>query len=358
MVLRGNGFCPGHVTGFFSIHDRSTEISGRGSEGAGINLTMGAFAIATLDPPKEGNDDDLHLELNIHGDDDFKIDPNIYKGVLTRLLPDRGSGWAVSLRVRLQLPVGQGFGMSGAGAMATSIALWDAFHSHLKVWDRKIRFGAERERFISQGVNVGELDEFYSKILNRKDDDIGVSINYGDCVSAAHHVDVEVRGGLGDVVAQARGGIEVRLSAGIPPQGKIRNVLMGSNDNRKFVAVCVGKPIKTGDILTEPILKRGINRFGKMALKNFMSSPSMDRLIAESRNFSLKSGLSSSEIDSAIMSLEGREKASMMMIGNSAFTVIEGKNADKRVEHVERMWRDLGNIYICDIDTPGSRPVY
>ena len=138
MVLRGSGFCPGHITGFFSYYDTAKDPWKRGSRGAGVNLDTGVIVICALVPPEDDVEKgDLSLELNVSGMGDKEPNSELYSRVLMDLLPDEGRGWAVSLRVRIQLPAGRGFGMSAAGALATAVSLWDAFHSHLPKWDRK-----------------------------------------------------------------------------------------------------------------------------------------------------------------------------------------------------------------------------
>jgi len=48
MILRGNGFCPGHITGFFTIHDEGSNVLKKGSRGAGVNLSLGVMSMVAL----------------------------------------------------------------------------------------------------------------------------------------------------------------------------------------------------------------------------------------------------------------------------------------------------------------------
>ena len=50
MLLRGIGFCPGHVTGFFSIHDGDKNPLKNGSRGAGVALNSGVMVNTVLTP--------------------------------------------------------------------------------------------------------------------------------------------------------------------------------------------------------------------------------------------------------------------------------------------------------------------
>ena len=357
MVLRGNGYCPGHITGFFSIYDRPKEVSKKGSRGAGVNLSQGAIAIAAFTPP-DNSDDDLFIELNLSGNEGFRINEDIYRNVLKQLLPNEGKGWAVSLRVRLQLNIGQGFGMSGAGALATSMAVWDAFHSHVKVWDRKIRFGAEREEFFSPRDVNRQMDDLYRTILERRDGEENIPVHYRDCVYAAHSADISTMGGLGDVVAQARGGFEIRLSPGLPPSGDIHNLVINLDRPQKVVILCMGKPVSTSSVLSDNDLRDSINRSGKIALRNLLFQPSIEEFMKESREFTLNSGLANEGLKEALRRGESIENVSMVMIGNSLFSVIDGENVDRRSEELKNIWSEYGKVSTCDIDTFGARPIY
>lgn len=358
MVFRGNGYCPGHITGFFSIYDHPSDPMKKGSRGSGVNLSLGALSIVALTPPDGKNDDELHLELNVHGDDEFKINEDLYKEVLMDLLPEGGKGWAVSLRVRLQLPVGQGFGMSGAGGMATSMAVWDALHSRIKIWDRRIRFGAERETYFSQGDRPQKMHEIYNTILRDRDGESRVPINYGDCVKASHKADISIMGGLGDVVAQARGGVTVRLAPGVPPYGDIHNLLLNVDKPTKVVSIIAGDPITTSSILSEKDHRERINKAGKNALRNILMSPTSDRFMKESRIFSDQSGLQTDEVREIMEIGDEADRTSMIMIGNSAFSLISGEDMKSRVKKLEGAWEGRGNIITTDIDTFGARPIY
>ncbi|HHD16061.1 MAG TPA: hypothetical protein ENK47_05075, partial [Euryarchaeota archaeon] len=97
MILRGNGFCPGHITGFFSIHDSGKDLLRIGSRGAGVNISLGALCLAAVEPPGDTTEP-MELKVNIKGGGSFESNEKLYRDVLTALLPDSGMGWKVSLR--------------------------------------------------------------------------------------------------------------------------------------------------------------------------------------------------------------------------------------------------------------------
>lgn len=399
MILRGNGFSPGHITGFFTIHDSGKNILNKGSRGAGVNLSLGVMTMAAIVPPEEESREPLDLTLKVRGVNDFHVDESLYRNVLTSLLPGSGIGWKATLRVRLQLPVGQGFGMSGAGALSSAIAVWEAFHSRIPGWDRKLRFKAQMERYFSMktgefkvkplrrrllspmqlymggnnnkttepvkssGKASGMLEEGGEvrqarRWLERSQADEHVNdVTYPECISAAHRADILSRGGLGDVVAQARGGIEMRLAPGIPPFGEVHTIPVGLDDTPSVAIMTVGDPIKTSEIIGNPLRKKRINESGEEALRNLLKDPTLENMMDESYQFSSSSRLQGLPVKGPLMEVQDFAKASQVMLGNSVFAFVGGSfGAEQRIRLVDK-WSKHGEVQMCEIDLMGARPL-
>lgn len=94
-------FAPGHVTGFFAVHDGYTDLSHQGSRGGGWSLQKGAWASVE-------RADDTRTNLPAA----------VTKDALHRLAPDHH----FHVTLRHDLPIGQGFGMSAAGSLAACLA--------------------------------------------------------------------------------------------------------------------------------------------------------------------------------------------------------------------------------------------
>jgi pantoate kinase len=396
MVLRGNAFCPGHITGLFSVHDDTELFLGKGSRGSGVSVSLGALVNLALHRPEEtGTKDSLVLDLNVRGLDQFPVDEMIYRQALTELLPENGAGWKAVVRVSLQLPVGQGFGMSAAGALATTVAVWEALHSELPRWDRKFRFQAQQEQFFSM-----RSDEFRVRPLRKRitthmeilqptdflstpiqpfgrpsgmlegsavrepkkwlDESQAVkpseSIRYADCVNVAHRIDIMRKGGLGDVIGAARGGVEIRMAPGVPPYGEIHTIPIGLDSVPSVVASVVGSPIETKTVLTSHVKRERIQGAGESALKRLMESPSTERMMAESRQFSIESGLHSLQVRSALSEADQFTTASQIMLGNSVFALLNPKDPE-RLKKVQEIWARKGKVFTMEVDLHGARPV-
>lgn len=398
MVLRGMGFCPGHITGFFSIHDKGKELLAKGSRGAGVNLSLGAFSAVALKPPeKPGSKKPLSFKLAVKGTNDFEVDPRIYGSVVKSLLPDQGRGWDANVRVTLQLPVGQGFGMSGAGALSTAIGVWEAIYSEVPPWDRKLRFKAQQERFFSMRTDEFKIKPMKRRIIDRTelwgsmkdkvrpvrssgkasgmidgggeirqaamwlndsqaDQDVGM-MTYPDLIASAHRADILTGGGLGDVVAQARGGIEMRLAPGIPPFGEVHTVPVNLDSPPSVAIMIVGEPIDTSTVLSNTMKKDRINEAGETALKNLMDDPTPERMMEESSRFSRLARLQSLTVKGALMEVERDAQAAQIMIGNSVFAFVGGTAGAVKKKAVIDTWKKRGEVKVCGIDLMGARPV-
>ncbi len=157
------GWAPGHVTGIFLPAAESPDPRARGSIGGGIVLDSGVRAVARWTP---GSD----VRLRVVDDSGHPLP--ISREVAERLRGSRHG--ALDLVLTHDFPIGQGFGMSAAGAVATALAVGRLF-------------GAERSR----------------------------------AIEAAHRADLSGGGGLGGVAAILGGGVEFRIRPGIPPWGRI-----------------------------------------------------------------------------------------------------------------------------------------
>lgn len=400
MILRGNGFSPGHITGFFSIHDDGNDLLMKGSRGAGVNLSMGAMTMAAVEPPEDSEDrSPLKLKLEVKGVNDFPVDKDLYHRVMTYILPESGAGWKVSLRVRLQLPVGQGFGMSGAGALSSAISVWEAIYSSVPTWDRRLRFKAQMEKYFSMktgefkvkplkrrlispmqlymgdrskkdlepvkssGKASGTIEEGGGvrqarRWLEKSQADKGVvSVTYSDCISAAHRADILTKGGLGDVVSQARGGIEIRLAPGIPPFGEVHTLPVGLDDTPSVAFMTLGENIETRSIIGNPLKKKHINEAGEEALSTLLEDPSLGSFMKASYEFSSSTNLQTLPVKGALMEVHDIADASQVLLGNTVFAFVGGGLGAVQKKRVMDIWSKHGDVNVCEIDLLGARPI-
>lgn len=284
--MKATAFAPGHISGFFEpIYEQ--DMSHTGSRGAGINISLGAVSEVFA----EGSTKQL---FEIYVNNKKSNDP-VIKLALKYLLGE--NPLHVVVKTTLNLPIKQGFGMSAAGALSATYAL----------------------------TNI-----------------IGVSKN--EAMTASHFAEVQLKTGLGDVLASCFGGVEIRKSAGLPPWGVIEHI-PGKFD---LVLCVVGKKLDTKKILSDPEKNKKIVDYGKYCTKKILEKPSVENLFSLSETFAKKTNLADEQVLRAIDIANKFGKASMCMLGSSVFAI--GKT-----DELNNALASFGKTYICSVDEFGAR---
>ena len=249
MTDEATAFVPGHITGLFSAH-RADDPTKAGSRGAGVTLTDGVTV--TVQPASEP-------EILLDGE---PIDVDPVATVLETL--------KVTARVEAEsdLPLGAGFGVSGAMALGTALAA-------NRVFDRRL--------------STNEL------------------------VTVAHGAEVQAGTGLGDVVAQAHGGVPIRLEPGAPQH----NTLDSIPARARVEYVSFGQ-LSTADVLSGDTEQ--LTAAGKEALSLVVDEPTLPSFIYASRRFAREADLLTPRVREALEDVAGVEgHASMAMLGDTVF---------------------------------------
>lgn len=256
---RVRAFAPGHVTGIFRPDLTHRDPRGRGSVGAGVVLELGAWVEARFSPGRRSR-----VRVVGDGPGPWPISEDAARRMASDL---RGT---LTVRVTHELPVGQGFGMSAAGALATALA-------------------------------VGALS----------------GRPRGRAVEVAHLADLFGGGGLGGVAAILGGGLEVRTRAGLPPIGRI----VHRPFRPALLVGVVGRPIPSPSVLEDPEALRRIARASR-GLERLGDRPTPERLFGLSERFTDRAGLSSPAVDRAVVALRRRDAfACQAMFGQSFFAL-------------------------------------
>jgi len=254
MTDEATAFVPGHITGFFSSHP-DDDPTKAGSRGAGVTLAEGVEV--TVRPASQTT-----VSLN-----DGSIDVAPVGRVLDAL------DVTASVSAATDLPLGAGFGVSGAMALGAALAANRAF-------DRRL--------------SANEL------------------------VTVAHGAEVQSGTGLGDVVAQARGGVPIRLEPGGPQHN-----LMDAIPAQARVEY-----VSFGELSTEDVLAGNTNRLteaGKTALSRVVGEPTLRSFVYASRAFAREAGLLTDRVRGAILDVNDVDgEASMAMLGDTVFALGSG----------------------------------
>ncbi len=271
------GYAPGHITGLFSIYDSEKDWRAKGSRGLGICIDRGAVAKV-----KVSAGGGIFAQVNGKR-------AKVTEFAIKKALEEVGKEYRVEAEIKTYMPEGQGFGMSGAGTLATMVAL--------------------------------------GKILRLQEEQV---------LLYSHMAEIVHRTGLGDVVAEYFGGAEVRVIPGIPPYGMIETLRV-PKDLSIYVGV-VGERIRTSKVLSEIELRRRINSVGDDLLEEFLDSDrSLEEMISLSYEFCMEIGLASERVKEALKEIwSSGGMGSQCMIGNSIFAI--GENS-------EEILRKYGEVY-------------
>jgi pantoate kinase len=263
MNLSTKAFAPGNISCIFKIHEDPSPAK-MGSLGLGFTVNKGVTVEATLYSKTE-----VYPAPNWWGVyfNNKKTNFPTVKNVVKKLIPKNKK---VRINITSDLPLGSGFGLSGACALASAYAL--------------------------------------NKLL-------GLKYTNLELAKIAHVAEVEKRTGLGDVVNQYFGGFLLKLkpsSEFIVEKIPLENIPVYC----KYFS-----QLSTKAVLSDPKIKETINQAAIEALGKIKTSSFSD-LISISKEFALNSGLlTNKKVISTIKKIEeGGGRASMIMLGNSVFS--------------------------------------
>ena len=265
-------FVPGHVTGFFTV-DRNETPTRTGSRGAGLALSEGV-TVTVREADERG------VALNGEA---------VTVGAVERVLDAlRVTG---GVRAATDLPVGAGFGVSGAMALGTALAANAVFEC---------------------GLSVNEL------------------------TTVAHGAEVQAGTGLGDVVAQRHGGVPVRLEPGGPQHNE-----MDALPARSRVEFVTEGERSTADVIGGDT--GALTRAGTAALSELVREPTLPTFMTASRTFSREAGLLSEWVREVVTDVaEAGGDAAMGMLGETVFALGTGLS-------------DAGyDPQVCQVDPTGA----
>ena len=288
MVSQGEAFCPGHVTAFFEVCD-DPDPRRKGSRGAGLSLSLGVRTVARARDAAKPS-----LEILVNG---RKARAEVTEAAARKVLGDRA--YEVKILTDTPLPVSQGFGVSSAAALSTTLAL---------------------------------------------DDALGAGIPRAELVAFAHVAEVECATGLGDVVPASQGGMDLRLEPGAPGHGDVRKFEV----HRPLLLAVVGPELHTRAVLRDPTKVAAINRHGGSCVREFAGSPTFERLFDLGNRFAEETGLASKTIVEVMRASRMFGRASMAMLGNSIF-------AEGGREELATLYLKFGTLMRCEVDNEGAR---
>lgn len=292
ILINSSLFVPCHITGFFQIIPDLDPLR-KGSRGAGIVLDKGVMTEVFIE---EGEG----VNVIINGEKDSNFSPITYKTI--DLIKERFQvdGKNITINHEFEIPVGGGFGVSAACALGTSLGVVKA---------------------------------------------LKLPLTYNRAASIAHLAEIEMKSGLGDVIAEITGGLVLRLKEGAPGYGRVDKILPDSTDGEGYyiISKTLGE-IETSTIIEDPFWQKKINQTGETLLGELLEKPDIQNFFNLSRRFAEETSLMSPELKEVVDMLEEETVgASMAMLGNTAFALSETPDTS------------LDDVIISRIDDVGCR---
>jgi pantoate kinase len=289
-------FSPCHITGFYhKMMDYSSDLKS-GSIGAGISLAEGVSTRVTVNEAQSKNT----FEISINGAmTDAAIVSQKVIGDYVRMI---NRPLHISVYHETRIPVGFGLGTSGAAALSLSISLNDALRT---------------------GLSVVE------------------------CAQLAHSAELYCKTGLGTVISEFTGGLELRTLAGAPGIGRIEKIpIFGMS----VVAICLS-PISTSQYINRLEDKLTIKTAN--FLKQLELSKSVNDFLRLSHEFSTSLKIIGGRCNSVIQLLGSYGFiGSVALFGETVFTIVP----NNEINSVLQILNDYDDYCIvADVDNVGAR---
>jgi pantoate kinase len=255
-MTEATAFVPGHVTAFFTVdRDEEGDPTKTGSRGAGLAIEDGVEVTVT---------DAADRQVWLDGE---AVEMGAVERVLDTLDAD------VAVHAESDVPLGRGFGVSGAMALGTAMAT--------------------------------------NAVLQR-------DLSTNELVTVAHGAEVQAGTGLGDVVGQALGGLPLRIHPGGPQHNYVDAV--PARPRIEYTTI--------GELSTEDVIGGETDKLtqaGAQALSTVVSEPRPEKVVYAGRRFAREAGLLTERVRQTIRDVTtGGGEASMAMLGETVFALDSG----------------------------------
>jgi pantoate kinase len=291
-------FSPCSITGFFRIHDRFKDPLRVGSTGAAVTLSKGVTTKVLVNKSKVST---VFATFNKEPLSSTSVSHYVAK----KFLQKDGRQLKLKISHECDLPVGCGYGTSGAGALSLSLALNEAMH---------------------------------------------LSMSNVEAAQIAHISEVACKTGLGTVASAFTGGLTVRRIAGAPGSGEVDRILPPSS--LRLVTGTFG-PISTKKMLQKSPFRSHVNECADRLLSKMEQQKSFTNFVSLSKRFANCMDLMSQRLARLIANLDSMGLfSSMAMLGESIFSIVKKESAGQAKETlVSQRLRPM----VCEIPRQGAR---
>jgi|RhiMethySRZTD1v2_1073278.scaffolds.fasta_scaffold105959_1 pantoate kinase len=297
LVARCTAFSPGHITGFFEKpknKNQNTDPLFYGSKGAGFSFKKGVTTSVELYNSKKKS---YHIYIN----NLLTNNAEVSEWVTQYYLDKSDFSYYIKINHSIDIPIGYGLGTSGAAALSLSYAL-------------------------NKALDIKFLKEQAAQI--------------------AHIAEISCNTGLGTVIAEFYGGLEIRTSFGAPGIGKVTKIEL---NNYKAIILCIG-PLSTKQILSN--YSNNANILGQKMVEQLLLSKDVNSFLRMSHEFANFLGLTKGLCAKPIEELNNfGVECSTGMFGETIFTLVSPSEIYPVISMLKKY---PGTLIVSDIDNRGA----
>jgi len=297
LIARCTAFSPGHITGFFEKPKNrklDTDLLCYGSKGAGFSFKKGVTTSVELYKSKK-------KWYEIYINNSLTTNAEVSKWVVQYYLDKFDFNFYIKINHFIDIPIGYGLGTSGAGALSLTYAL-------------------------NKALNTNLSKEYAAQI--------------------AHIAEIECNTGLGTVISEFYGGLEIRTSFGAPGIGKLTKIEL---NNYKAIILCIS-PLSTKQILTN--YSNNANSLGEKMVEQLLLSKDVNFFLRMSHQFADFLGLTKGICAKPIEELRRLGvDSSIGMFGETIFTLVPPNEVSSVTSVLKKF---PGTLIVSDIDNRGA----
>jgi pantoate kinase len=173
-----------------------------------------------------------------------------------------------------------------------------------------------------------------------------------EAAQLAHVAEIKCKTGLGTVIAETYGGLEVRVQPGAPGIGEIKNIPVPED----IVVACASfAPLSTRKFLYEEETRERVNDVGGKLVDKLIEEPDYLNFMRLSRQFAEHVGLITVRMRKVLKETDGANfVCSMSMFGETLFTLAERKSLERLLKIFDKYF-PKEKIVVSEINIGGAR---
>jgi pantoate kinase len=308
LIKSARAFAPAAISSFFEICDQTpdgtpiTDLERVGARGGGFGLQKGVLTEVSVSEAKVGS-----IQVFINGKPAPQAQTS--KTVIAMLLSNVEGAYAVSVKHKIAVPVGAGFGTSAGGALTAGLALKEA---------------------------------------------LDLPLTFNQIGKAAHVAEIKCQTGLGTVSSLIQAsGCPLVMEPGAPGICVVDRIPITPD----YVVVAgVFQAVSKKSVLSSLDRRCEVNLFGRKTLETILDTPSLENFLDCCWEFAQATGFATERVRQLVHLAKkaGAVGAAQNMVGEAVHAVTLEENAAD-VAEAFKLLLPQESIIVSKIDFQGAR---